>query len=386
MSKPTNFSYSNNLISTKQPLVANKGKNLETNMPASSAGIIGGMSRPNVNLGHAPQTSTEVNYNNAVDFIGVNANANRGRANPIKHWRRQLQLNGKSGKSATSISVVDRPGGTVFRGYTSPNDCKCDLSGNNMFITFDNKFLQSDNKSIKPPSNVSISPDTNNNKIQNNGSIQIGDPTDGGYEIQTGIYSTKAICCSQAKKSRDKTRSSTLLSKSYYTDTKSYLKSRCNLFEQKQSIKQISTNTYPTNENPYQGSTEFDTNNCTNPYQTDRPKCQNVTYYNPNNIQFATQGAVDSSTRLARLNYNTITRNGASFNSAKGAQYATAGKYHGESFSQYFVKNKFSPALVWKRNGDKNDCSNQFSSPGANCSNSKQSRQYLSGFWGSSIN
>lgn len=386
MSKPANFSYSNNLISTKQPLVANKGKNLETNMPASSAGIIGGMSRPNVNLGHAPQTSPETNYSNAVNFIGINGNANRGRANPIKHWRRQLQVNGKSGRSASSISVVDRPGGTVFRGYTSPNDCNCDPSGNNIFITFDNKFLQSDNKSIKPPSNVSISPDTTNNKIQNNGFIKIGEVNNGGYEIQTGIYTTKAICCSQAKKSRDKIRSSSLLSKSYYSDTKAYLKARCNLFEQKQSIQQIPTNTYSTNKNPYQGSTEFATNNCTNPYQTDRPKCQNVTYYNPNNNQFATQGAVDSSTRLSRLNYNTITKNGASFNSAKGAQYATSGKYHGESFSRYFVKNKFSPPLVWKRNGDKNDCSNQFSSPGANCSNSKQSRQYLSGFWGSSIN
>jgi len=387
MSKPANFSYSNNLISTKQPLVANKGKNIETNMPASSAGIIGGMSRPNVNLGHAPQTSAETNYNNAVNFIGINGNANRGRANPIKHWRRQLQVNGKSGRSASSISVVDRPGGTVFRGYTSPNDCNCDPSGNNIFITFDNKFLQSDNKSIKPPSIVSLAPDTNNNKIQNNGSIIIGDPTDPAYEIQTGIYTTKAICCSQAKKSRDKTRSVTLLSKSYYSDTKAYLKARCNLFEQKQSIKQISTNTYSTAKNPYQGSTEFATNNCTNPYYTGKAnKCQNVTYYNPNNSQFATQGAVDSSTRLARLNYNTITRNGASFNSAKGAQYATAGKYHGESFSRYFVKNKFSPPLVWKRNGDKNDCSNKLNSPGANCSNTKQSRQYLSGFWGSSIN
>jgi hypothetical protein len=318
MSKPTNFSYSNNLISTKQPLVATKGKNVENNMPASSAGIIGGMSRPNVNLGHAPQTSAEDNYNNAIDFIGVDGNANRGRANPIKHWRRQLQVRGKSGKSAASISVVDRPGGTVFRGYMSPNDCKCDLSGNNIFITFDNKFLQSNNKSIKPPINVSLAPDTNNtNKIQNNGFIQIGVPDiSGSYHIQTGIYNTKSICCSQAKKSRDKTRSITLLSKSYYGDTKAYLKARCNLFEQKQSIKQISTNTY-TSTTIGENSTEFSTNNCTNPYQTGRPNCQNVTYYNPNNTQFATQGAVDSSTRLARLNYNTITRNGASCNTAK---------------------------------------------------------------------
>ena len=134
------------------------------------------------------------------------------------------------------------------------------------------------------------------------------------------------------------------------------------------------------------GSQNFKTNDCAWPYDGIRGSGCQTTIYKRSNPQFATQGAVDSSTRLARLNYNTITKNGASFNSAKGAQYATAGKYHGESFSRYFVKNKFSPPLVWKRNGDKNDCSNQFSSPGANCSNSKQSRQYLSGFWGSSIN
>lgn len=392
MSKPANFSYSNNLISTKQPLVANKGKNLETNMPASSAGIIGGMSRPNVNLGHAPQTSPQTNYSNAVNFIGINGNANRGRANPIKHWRRQLQVNGKSGRSASSISVVDRPGGTVFRGYTSPNDCNCDPSGNNIFITFDNKFLQSDNKSIKPPSNVSISPDTTNNKIQNNGFIKIGEVNNGGYEIQTGIYTTKAICCSQAKKSRDKTRSSSLLSKSYYSDNRAYLKSRCKLYSQKSTIAPYENITYIVNGVPVPpsdsdfGSQNFKTNDCAWPYDGIRGSGCQTTIYKRSNPQFATQGAVDSSTRLARLNYNTITKNGASFNSAKGAQYATSGKYHGESFSRYFVKNKFSPPLVWKRNGDKNDCSNQFSSPGANCSNSKQSRQYLSGFWGSSIN
>ena len=104
-------------------------------------------------------------------------------------------------------------------------------------------------------------------------------------------------------------------------------------------------------------------------------ECTNVTYYNPNNVQYAQQGAVDSSTRLARLNYNTITKNGASFNSASGAQYATAGKYHGESFSQYFIKNKDSPPLIWKRNGNKTVCN-------TNCTGG----QTLSGYWGSSVN
>ena len=201
MSKPTNFSYSNTLISTRQNFNPPKGPNTNTGMSASSSAIIGGMSRPNVNLGHAPQTSSESNYNNAVDFVGVNANANRRRANPIKHWRRQLQLNGKSGRSAASISVVDRPGGTVFRGYTPIDlDCKCSVEGNNIFITFDNKYLQSTSKTIKPqPSNMA------NTKIQNNGFIQVGAVNDDdSYQIQTGVYNTKTMCCSEPKKSLDK--------------------------------------------------------------------------------------------------------------------------------------------------------------------------------------
>ena len=39
--------------------------------------------------------------------------------------------------------------------------------------------------------------------------------------------------------------------------------------------------------------------NCTSPFQTGRD-CHNITYYNPNNRQFAKQGAVDSSTRLLK--------------------------------------------------------------------------------------
>lgn len=351
MSKPTNFSYSNTLISTKQNISPPKGPNTNTGMSASSSAIIGGMSRPNVNLGHASQTTSDTNYNNAVDFIGVNANANRRRANPIKHWRRQLHVNGNNGKSVASISVIDRPGGTVFRGYTPiDSDCKCSIEGNNIFITFDNKYLQSTSKTIKPQPSIIL-----NSKIQNNGFVQVGAlDASGSYQIQTGVYNTKTMCYSEPKKSLDKIRTSGAISKSYYTDTKAYLKSRCSTFSQKQSIAKIADNTYATPTNPYQGSTQFSTNNCTNPMNN--KECTNVTYYNPNNVQYAQQGAVDSSTRLARLNYNTITKNGASFNSADGAQYATTGKYHGESFSRYFIKNKQSAPLVWKRNGSKTIC------------------------------
>ena len=189
MSKPVNFSYSNNLSSTRQPIVNNKEANTNNGMPASSSGVISGMSRPNVNLGHAPQTDYIENYNNAKNYIGPFA-----KAYPIKHWRRQLSMNNSRGRTATSISVVERPGGTVFRGYTN-NNCKCDENNNNLFVTFDNKFLQSTSQTIKPPATIMESSGTVNNKLQNNGYIQIGNENDhDSYQIQTGVYNTKNIC------------------------------------------------------------------------------------------------------------------------------------------------------------------------------------------------
>ena len=49
MSKPINFSYSNTLTSTQQPLIDIKG-NSNNGMSSVSAGVMGGLVRPNVNL------------------------------------------------------------------------------------------------------------------------------------------------------------------------------------------------------------------------------------------------------------------------------------------------------------------------------------------------
>lgn len=368
MSKPINFSYSNTLTSTQQPIVDIKGIS-ENGMPSTSSGVMGGMSRPNINVGHNPQTSAETNFNIAQNYIGP-----FGKAYPMKHWRRQLSVNGQSGQSAASISIVNRPGGTVFRGYTNNADCSCDGSGNNLYITFDNKMLQSSNLSIKPQNSITIASGTTNNKIQNNAVIQIGAiDAPGSYQIQTGIYTTKTICCTPEN---NVIKSAvTLLSKSYYSDNKAYLKARCKLYSQKQSIQDISGNTY---NSPYiaNNSTEFNTNNCTNPYQTGR-QCSNTTIYKPSNAQYAVQGAVDNGTRLAKLKYDTITKNGASFRSAFGEAAANAGKYQGnyDGNTSYFLKSKYSPPIAWRRNGQKTVCSNGITNCGPG--------QTLSSFWGS---
>ena len=369
MSKPTNFSYSNTLTATRQPLVSVKGDS-NNGMSSVSAGVVSGLIRPNVNMGHNPQSAPlPGSFNPAQNYIGPFA-----RPYPMKHWRRQLSTNGQPGqnsRSSASISVVDRPGGTVFRGYNKEGDCSCDGNGN-LYVTFDNKFLQSNSKSIKPAANIEVSSGTNNNKIHNKGFIQIGTAdASNSYQIQTGIYTTKTMC--NTPENNVIKSAVTLLSKSYYSDNKAYLKARCKTFGQKQSIQQIPNETY-NSANIGENSVEFNTNNCTNPYQNGR-QCSNTTIYKPSNAQYAVQGAVDNGTRLAKLKYDTICANGASFRTAFGEAAANAGKYQGgyNGSSPYFLKSKYNAPLAWKRNGKKTVCANGQKNCGPG--------QTLSSFW-----
>jgi hypothetical protein len=62
-------------------------------------------------------------------------------------------------------------------------------------------------------------------------------------------------------------------------------------------------------------------------------------YYKPNNSQFAQEGGVSSSARLARLKYDTITTNGAAFTRAYGTAVGNAMAY-GTETDTYTVKDK----------------------------------------------
>jgi hypothetical protein len=65
----------------------------------------------------------------------------------------------------------------------------------------------------------------------------------------------------------------------------------------------------------------------------------NRVYYKPNNPQFAQQGAVSSSSRVARLRYNAITNSAATYRNAYGLHVANALSY-GVPANGYTIKDK----------------------------------------------
>ena len=224
-------------------------------------------------------------------------------ARPIKQWRKQLVPNPNSGISRSSAvgMPMDLPGGSVYLGATT--DCHANLS--ELFSSTKNTIFNQ-------------SKDLSGNCV--------------GCNPETTVIKSAV----------------TLLKKDYYSDTKGYLQSRCQTYDQKLSTIPIpeNKNNYidPTTHNPIpssnssSGSQVYYTNNCSK-------KCTNnnsrvTTIYKPNNSQYSQQGAVSSSSRLTRLKYNTITKNGNSFKSAWGHEGANAGKYQGTSDSPYFLKTK----------------------------------------------
>ena len=73
----------------------------------------------------------------------------------------------------------------------------------------------------------------------------------------------------------------------------------------------------------------------------------NRVYYKPNNSQFAQQGAVSSSSRIARLKYNSITNTANTYRTAYGPHVANALAY-GVPANGYTVKDKEDPYATLK--------------------------------------
>jgi len=252
------------------------------------------------------------------------SDGNAFKARPIKHWRKQLNPDSSQsiGNSRSSVGIpFDRPGGSVYLGVTTDCGDSCEKSSKITELITNDKNVVYDNTKDASGNCFSCNP------------------------VRNIIKSA-----------------TTILSKTYYSNSKAYLKSRSQTYEQKLRTMPVYGTTYinntdPTNPFPIppsdspNGTQVWNTGNCLDFCDVNTMA---TTIYKPNNQQFAQQGAVSSGSRLARLKYNTITKNGASFRNAYGAAAANAGKYHGTSDAPYFIKSKESGVCVpYRRNGKK---------------------------------
>lgn len=257
----------------------------------------------------------------ANSFPDTNSNAPDFKPRPIKHWRKQLIPSQSGGFSNSVINFFDTPGGTIIK--TDSENCNCDESNNSslLYTYIPHKPLES-----RP---------------------QFYEPIEDDYDISNNRC---RACNPEAHVIKSAT---TIVNKNYYTDSRAYLRSRCKTYDQKIVLSKKTGVTYlDSNNNPIapsndpNGSQVFNTN-CYN------DKCPAVatTIYKPNNKQFAQQGATSSSSRVAKLKYDTITKNGNSFTSAWGASAANAGRYLGTTEAPFFIKSKYQQPICHIKSG-----------------------------------
>ena len=156
-----------------------------------------------------------------------------------------------------------------------------------------------------------------------------------------------------------------------FTDREAYLQSRCATYDQKLSTEPVPTIPYFSPEGePLEPSTQPtgpQAREAANCFSNKSPLKCNTTIYKPNNTQFAQQGGVSSSSRIARLKYNTLNNvavnsngyvySGSVYNTAAGAEGLNSGRYHTEP-TDYFTKYKPQPVTSHHKNGKKTYCSN----------------------------
>jgi len=274
-----------------------------------------------------------------VSGMESHANGPDFKARPIRHWRKQLNPNGSSGRGHANLGMpMDTPGGSVYLGNQTKLDCITCSDPTDSLSAGMKEFILRTNIPILKSSNSDSFYDSNNNRT---------------------------VCVACNPENNIIRSATTLLSKSYYSDTKGYLKSRCIQYDQKLSTTRIPGITYtkpcstgsgviivePT-DSPTGTQVRW-TQNC---QQQSCSTQHSTTIYKPSNAQFATQGAVSSSSRIDRLKYNTITQNGNSLRTAWGSEGANAGKYQGTSTAPYFLKSKYQVPTVFHARQNKQIC------------------------------
>ena len=157
------------------------------------------------------------------------------------------------------------------------------------------------------------------------------------------------------------------LSEKTFTNSTAYLQSRCSIFEQKSGI-------VPDPEFDYFSEEGIPLEPTSSPLGPQRREslgcfnltCQSPTIYKPSNTPHAQQGGVSSSSRIARLKYNTLNNypvnadgsiySGSVFNTGAGAVGVNSGRYQIEASPSYFTKYKPQAVSFPRKNGTKIYC------------------------------
>jgi hypothetical protein len=215
---------------------------------------------------------------------------NELRARPLKQWRKQLIPEPNSGSGVSSITIQDIPNSTIENGVICNNVDKYFAKG--IVGTFGtNDTPRPCDDTCNPEKNV----------------------------IKSAVAT---------------------INDNYHTNSNAYMEGKCMLYSQKLSVTPIDGNKYFNQDGSIMWpSDDSKGSHCRSSIGCPNEKC-NVAIYKPNNNQYAKQGAVDSSSRLARIKYNTIYENGNSFNTAWSASAANTGKYMTSTNGPYFDKYK----------------------------------------------
>jgi hypothetical protein len=252
------------------------------------------------------------------------------KANPIKHWRKQLIPTANSGASGRRSGIgmpMDTPGGSIYLGDTAANtDCLA--------------LASLDTTGVKE-----------NMMKFNNTNFQYNDVNN----------CLRGSCNPERNRIKSST---TILSKQYYPDRQGYLRSRGKLYDQTLTALPVPGITYL----DAQGNLlPVSAANATRQTENSGPVCplgasattptnpgtSLQTIYKPNNAQYAKQGAVDSSDRITRLKLNTVNKNAASYKEIFGS---SASRYLGMASTPYFLKSKYQVCLPMTLSGQKNIC------------------------------
>lgn len=370
----------------KQPYISWKDSTYDIAVPAWSRPLVNGPIAPNTLYDDCLTPEVVIDVPNGPNF----------KARPIKHWRKQLDPRKGSGLSSAGVGMpTDRPGGAVTLGNKGirkvtvmgrDNDCCCmDIEGIECECKNAKRLKENIMDFGECGNTLFVNPNplygTNNLKFLNRGACpdvvdcSVKEDCKQPYDHDD----PHVVCVACNPEAHVLKPASTIVKKNYYTDSRAYLKSRCKTYDQNLSgiratgVKYFGPNgeyLYPSDDK--NGPQVRSAPNCTMKCCQRTPcicannicckTCERPDYchpriiYKPNNAQYGVQGAVSSSSRLDRLKYNTITKNGSSFKTAFGSEGANAGKYHGTSTAPYFLKSKNQVCVNHHRQGNHTVC------------------------------